>query len=303
MIATRNIGATDTEVTELSFGGAPLGAVGDRITDDEAAAIMHRAREGGMRYFDTAPLYGHGLSEKRVGRVLRELPRDDFVLSTKVGRLLVPADEGERYAGMRDAEPVAIRYDYSFDAVRRSLEASLARLGLDRVDILLCHDIDIWTHGDAQPGIFEAAKNGALPALGKLRQTVGKLDLPNRLVYGVRVGERIERYCDVGQDLHDIGEGSAQQFVPARAPLRPGERDTESRRQALDVLAEVDGAHLESLVGVVHGPTRRDRCDFGIGGLRPGVETAAWVDVEDDTAEVEQQGCRTRSNGGSLGLV
>ncbi len=170
MIAKRTLGSTDVEVTELGIGGAPLGAVGDRITDDQAAAIVHAARAGGIRYFDTAPLYGHGLSEKRLGAVLRELPRDDFVLSTKVGRLLVPIPEGERFAGMRDAEPVAIRYDYTFDAVRRSLESSLERLGLDRVDILLCHDIDVWTHGDAQPGIFESARNGALPALGKLRE-------------------------------------------------------------------------------------------------------------------------------------
>ena len=196
MIATRNIGATDIEVTELSFGGAPLGAVGDRITDDEAAAIMHRARDGGVRYFDTAPLYGHGLSEKRVGRVLSQLPRDEFVLSTKVGRLLVPADEGERYAGMRDAEPVAIRYDYSFDAVRRSLEASLARLGLDRVDILLCHDIDIWTHGDAQPGIFEAAKNGALPALGKLRE--------EGVVRAIGLGVNEWRVCSQVMEVMDV---------------------------------------------------------------------------------------------------
>ena len=196
MIAKRNIGTTDIEVTELSFGGAPLGAVGDRITDDEAAAIVHRARDGGVRYFDTAPLYGHGLSEKRVGRVLSQLPRDDFVLSTKVGRLLVPADEGERYAGMRDAEPVAIRYDYSFDAVRRSLAASLARLGLDRVDILLCHDIDIWTHGDAQPGIFEAAKNGALPALGKLRE--------EGVVRAIGLGVNEWRVCSQVMDLMDV---------------------------------------------------------------------------------------------------
>ena len=170
MIGTRNIGATDIAVTELGFGGAPLGAVGDRIGDADAAAIMQRARAGGISYFDTAPLYGHGLSEKRLGAVLRELPRDDFVLSTKVGRLLVPEAEGERFAGMRDAEPVAISYDYSFDGVRRSLEASLERLGLDRVDILLCHDIDVWTHGDAQPGIFETAKGGALRALRELRE-------------------------------------------------------------------------------------------------------------------------------------
>ena len=170
MIPTRTIGATDIEVTSLGFGGAPLGAVGDRISAETAAAIIHRARQGGIRYFDTAPLYGHGLSEKRVGATLGTLPRDDFVLSTKVGRLLVPATEGERYAGMRDAEPVAIRYDYSYDAVRRSLESSLERLGLDRVDILLCHDIDVWTHGDGQPEIFEAARDGALPAMRELRE-------------------------------------------------------------------------------------------------------------------------------------
>ena len=170
MIATRRIGATDIEVTELGFGGAPLGAVGDRIGDETAAAIVQRAHAGGVRYFDTAPLYGHGLSEKRLGRTLRQLPRDEFVLSTKIGRLLVPEAEGERYAGMRDHEPVAIRYDYSFDAARRSLESSLARLGLERVDILLCHDIDVWTHGDGQPGVFERARQGALPALRRLRE-------------------------------------------------------------------------------------------------------------------------------------
>ena len=170
MPATRTIGATDIQVTELSFGGAPLGAVGDRLTDADVQAIVQRAWQGGLRYFDTAPLYGHGLSEKRLGSVLRELPRDEFVLSTKVGRLLVPEAQGERFAGMRDAEPLAIRYDYSYDAVRRSLASSLERLGLDRVDILLCHDIDVWTHGDAQPGIFDAARNGALPALRELRE-------------------------------------------------------------------------------------------------------------------------------------
>ena len=170
MIGKRNIGKTDIEVTELGFGGAPLGAVGDRIDDDDVAAIVDHARAGGIRYFDTAPLYGHGLSEKRLGGILRQWARDEFVLSTKVGRLLVPEAQGERYAGMRDAEPVAIRYDYGFDAVRRSLEASLERLGLSRIDILLCHDIDVWTHGDAQPGIFETASSGALRALRELRE-------------------------------------------------------------------------------------------------------------------------------------
>ena len=196
MIATRNIGTTDIAVTELGFGGAPLGVVGDLITDDEAAAIMHRAWDGGIRYFDTAPLYGHGLSEKRVGRVLRELPRDSFVLSTKIGRLLVAVEEGERVARARDHEPFSIRYDYSFDAVKRSVEASLDRSGLDRIDMLLCHDIDAWTHGDAQAGIFDAARSGALPALRELRE--------QGVVRAIGLGVNEWQVCSRVLDMMDV---------------------------------------------------------------------------------------------------
>ncbi len=195
-IAKRRIGATDILVPELGFGGAPLGAVGDRLSNDDVSAIVHRAWAGGIRYFDTAPLYGHGLSEKRLGGVLRKLPRDDFVLSTKVGRLLVPEAQGERYPGMRDTEPVAIRYDYGFDAVARSVEASLARLGLDRIDILLCHDIDVWTHGDAQPGIFDTARRGALPALRALRE--------QGVVRAIGLGVNEWQVCDQVLDEMDV---------------------------------------------------------------------------------------------------
>ena len=196
MIGKRNIGKTDIEVTELGFGGAPLGAVGDRIDDDDVAAIVDHARAGGIRYFDTAPLYGHGLSEKRLGGILRQWERDEFVLSTKVGRLLVPEAQGERYAGMRDAEPVAIRYDYGFDAVRRSLDASLERLGLSRIDILLCHDIDVWTHGDAQPGIFETASSGALRALRELRE--------QGVVRAIGLGVNEWQVCSRVLDMMDV---------------------------------------------------------------------------------------------------
>ena len=176
---TRTLGRTGIAVTTLGFGGAPLGAVGAHIDDETVAAIVQAALDGGIRYFDTAPLYGHGLSEKRLGRNLAALPREDFVLSTKVGRLLVPPGQGERNPGMRDTEPVDFRYDYSYEATRASLEASLERLGLDRVDILLCHDIDLWTHGDAHAGVFDAAARGALPALSDLRAegTIGAFGL------------------------------------------------------------------------------------------------------------------------------
>ena len=149
--ATNTLGNSTVEVTELGFGGASLGAVGDRISEDQAIQILQAAYDVGIRYFDTAPLYGHGLSERRLGHFLSTLSRDSFALSTKVGRLLVPEGEGERDALMRDTEPFAIRYDYSYQAARASLEASFDRLGLDRVDVLFCHDIDIWTHGDGQP--------------------------------------------------------------------------------------------------------------------------------------------------------
>lgn len=162
----RRIGTTDIEVTALGFGGAPIGAAD--VSKAEMTSIIQRAYDGGVRYFDTAPLYGTGVSETRIGGELAKLPRDEFIISTKVGRLLVPseADKGDESS---DAASLMIRYDYSYDAARQSLEASLERLGLDHVDILLCHDIDTWTHGDAQPGIFETAVKGILPALHDLR--------------------------------------------------------------------------------------------------------------------------------------
>ena len=166
----RKIGRSGVEVTAWGMGCAPLGGVGDRISDEDSDGIVNAAWDAGIRYFDTAPLYGHGLSEKRIGRVLKDKPRDGFVLSTKLGRLLVPAAEGTRDALMRDRENLAIRYDYSSDAVIASIESSLKRLNLDRIDILLCHDIDRWTHGDAQPSIYEDAANGALPAMHRLRE-------------------------------------------------------------------------------------------------------------------------------------
>jgi D-threo-aldose 1-dehydrogenase len=166
----RRLGQSSVSVSVLGFGGAPFGAVGDRLSEAEAQAMVATAVRGGIRYFDTAPLYGHGLSERRVGRALQRVARDDFVLSTKVGRLLVPLEQGERFAGMRDQEPWSVQYDYSYDGAKRSLEESLERLGLDRVDVLFCHDIDVWTHGDGQPQVVASALTGALRALAELRE-------------------------------------------------------------------------------------------------------------------------------------
>lgn len=186
-IEKRRIGRTGVEVTAWGMGCATIGGVGDRISNEDSDAILETAWGMGIRYFDTAPLYGHGLSEKRVGRVLSQKSREDFVLSTKIGRLLVPQDQGTRHEGMRDNENLAIQYDYSSDAVVRSVESSLERLQLDRIDLLLCHDIDRWTHGDEQPGIYEAAANGALPAMHRLRE--------QGLVRGIGLGVNESAVC------------------------------------------------------------------------------------------------------------
>ncbi|PWJ21898.1 aldo/keto reductase [Jannaschia seohaensis] len=135
--------------TELGFGTAPLGNLYRAITDAEADAILARAWEAGVRYYDTAPLYGLGLSETRLNRFLRDKPRDEYVLSTKVGRYLVPATEATRDGHGKWFEVPARNevYDYSYDGVMRSLEASFERLGVDRIDVLFFHDIDVPNQG------------------------------------------------------------------------------------------------------------------------------------------------------------
>lgn len=146
----------------LGFGGAPVGNLYRAIDDDTATAAIDAAWEGGLRYFDTAPHYGLGLSERRLGAVLRDKPRDEYLLSTKVGRLIRPADapqdtDDEGFAVPGDRMRVR---DYSADGVRRSLEESLERLGLDRVDIVYIHDPD--DH-------WREAVDGAVPELERMR--------------------------------------------------------------------------------------------------------------------------------------
>jgi D-threo-aldose 1-dehydrogenase len=135
--------------TELGFGTAPMGNLYRAISDDDANAILERAWEAGVRYYDTAPLYGLGLSETRLNRFLRDKPRDDYVLSTKVGRLLRPCAPEDRDGFGKWFEVPARNelYDYSYDGVMRSVEFSLERLGTHRIDLLLAHDIDVPNQG------------------------------------------------------------------------------------------------------------------------------------------------------------
>ena len=170
----RTLGRTGLSVTRLGFGAAPIGGLFRAVSDEEAVATASRAWELGIRTFDVAPLYGYGAAERRLGTALSGRPRDEYVLSTKVGRLIRATDEippgadidRQAIDGREDAYyvgtgPVRVVFDYSADGVRRSIEESLTRLGLDRIDIALIHDPD--DH-------WREAIEGAWPALARMRE-------------------------------------------------------------------------------------------------------------------------------------
>ena len=145
-------GSLALSFTELGQGTAPLGNLYRAVSDDEAQAALEAAWDAGCRYYDTAPLYGLGLAETRLNRFLRGRPRDEYVLSTKVGRLLeVAPPEGRTGIGKFFAVPNRReQFDYSYGGIMRSFEASLERLGVDRIDLLHCHDLDVFNQGSRE---------------------------------------------------------------------------------------------------------------------------------------------------------
>jgi D-threo-aldose 1-dehydrogenase len=161
-LARRELGRSGVVVTELGLGCAALGNLYAEVSDETAAATVDAAWDGGIRLFDVAPHYGLGLAERRLGMALAERPRGEYVLSTKVGRRLVPVagPHGPDPAGFAVPAAYERRFDFSADGVRASIEESLSRLGLDRIDIALIHDPD--DHG-------EQAFAQAYPALERLR--------------------------------------------------------------------------------------------------------------------------------------
>jgi D-threo-aldose 1-dehydrogenase len=172
MLPTREVGTTGLRVPILGLGGAPLGDLYELIPEERALGTVAAAYDAGVRLFDTAPLYGYGLSEHRFGHVLRRRPRDSYVLATKVGRHLVPKPPAEidrgQWTGGLNMQPV---YDYSYDGTMRALEQSHQRLGIERIDIAFIHDVDVWTHGsrEAYERRYREAVDGAFRALADLR--------------------------------------------------------------------------------------------------------------------------------------
>ena len=165
------VGRRPVRVSPLGFGGAPIGNLYAPVSEEDAQSALHEALERGIRYFDTAPFYGHGLSERRMGRALAGRARASFAVSTKVGRLISDDHSRREMPDGFAVEGTRATFDYSRDGVRRSFAASLERLRIDRVDILYLHDIGRQTHGERHPEVLRMALDEALPSMASLRDS------------------------------------------------------------------------------------------------------------------------------------
>ncbi|HEV7335520.1 MAG TPA: aldo/keto reductase [Bosea sp. (in: a-proteobacteria)] len=194
-LPSRPLGRSGLMPSALGFGGAPLGDLYARLDEATATATVEAALAAGVSLIDTSPLYGHGLSEHRIGAALRRSGRKDVVISTKVGRVAEPfagRGDGSGYLG---GLPHSLRFDYSYDGAMRSLEQSALRLGVDRLDIVLIHDVDVWTHGaDRIEARFAEAMDGAYRALERLR-SAGAV---KAIGVGVNEAEMCERFARAG---------------------------------------------------------------------------------------------------------
>jgi D-threo-aldose 1-dehydrogenase len=171
----------------LGFGGAPLGNMFDVVDEGTAEATLVAAWDSGVRYYDTAPHYGSGLSEHRFGAILRRYPREEFVLSTKVGRLLRPDPSRPENAPFKQGLPFRVEVDYSYDATMRSMEDSYQRLGLAQIEVAFVHDLAADHLGDAWEEQFEVARAGAFRALTELRD--------QRVIKGWGLGVNLTEPC------------------------------------------------------------------------------------------------------------
>lgn len=247
----KELGSTGLQVTRLGLGCAALGGLYGDIPDEQAHAVVQTALDLGLNLIDTAPLYGSGRSEQRVGHVLKDVPRDSFVLCTKVGRVLDPVEPGDEDRGQDiydNPPPFKPVFDFSHDGVMRSFEESLQRLQLDRIDVLHIHDPD--DH-------YQAAISGAYPAIAKLRE--------QGLISGVSAGmNQWEMLADFARD------GDFDCFLLAG-------RYSLLEQEALDELFPLCE---EKNIGILAGGT------YNSGILAKGAQTGAKYNYADAPAEV-----------------
>jgi D-threo-aldose 1-dehydrogenase len=316
----RRIGRTAVEVTVLGLGCATLGSSRIAVSRQEAEAIVGAAWVAGVSYIDTAPYYGVGQAERCVGDAMRWVPRDEWVLSSKVGRLLRPRRTAVEDTDRRHPLPFEPVYDYSYDGVMRSFEDSLQRLGLARIDIVYVHDIGAMQHGEeAHPRLMRTLRDGGYRALEKLR-AAGTVQ-----AIGIGVNERevlleamdwgdwdafllAGRYTLLEQspldDLLPKCEKSGTSIVVG-GPLNSGilaGRDTwnyqtappeiVARVYAIEAVCDSHGVPLAAaalqfplahpaVAAVIPGPRNVDEFHANVRLLRHAIPAALWADLRD----------------------
>jgi D-threo-aldose 1-dehydrogenase len=281
-------------VSRLGLGGGPLGGLFEPVDEETATAVVERAWSRGVRLFDVAPLYGHGRAERFVGAVLRRKPRDEFTLSTKAGRLL-RAEAAAAPSDFAETEGVGPVFDFSADGVRRSLEESLERLGLDRVDVLYLHDPESHLDqavGEAQPelerlrdekvvGSIGVGTNVCATALRFVRETdVDQVLLANRITLLDRSGLAVARECsERGVALVAAGVFNSGLLADPRGDARYEYRRAppavRARALELDRLCEGEGVPLAA--AALQFPLRRDGVESVVVGARSVAELDADV--------------------------
>jgi len=196
---TRN--GTELAFSAIGLGMGPAGDLYELLDEKTVISTVEQAYQSGVRTFDTSPHYGNGLAESRLGAGLRRIPRDDIVVSTKIGRVMDPFGKPpernkDAYSpGFAGGFPHAPRFDYSYDGTMRSVEHSLLRMGLSRLDVLLIHDCDVWTHGKADADRrFKEAMDGAYKALDKLRSE----KLVGAIGFGINEADTCVRFARAG---------------------------------------------------------------------------------------------------------
>ena len=306
-------GRTGVQLTQLGLGGAPIGSMAVRVSEEDSLATVRQAWTEGVRYFDTAPWYGRGLSELRMGAGLRDLPRDEFILSSKVGRWLKsPADrqtfDTSPWVG---GNPFAIVFDYTYDGIMRSYEQSLQRLGVATYDLAVIHDLDFWHHA-SEPKV--AAYEAQLMASGwRALDELKRAGLIRAIGAGINERQMLDRWMDrvdldfflvalpytlLDQDVLDaefprlaeLGMGVVIGAVFASGILATGPIDdaryayapaSEAVKEKTRRLAEVCGRHGVPLAG--RGPAvpawASVRCGRHTGGVHRGPGLAERGDI------------------------
>jgi D-threo-aldose 1-dehydrogenase len=313
------IGTTAAAVTALGFGGASAGNLYTETTGEEATAAVDCAWAGGIRYFDTAPHYGLGLSERRLGAALRHRPREVFVISTKVGRMLEPnprpAGSDLAAGGFAVPDTLRRRFDFSAAAVRRSLEGSLGRLGLDRADLVYVHDPD--DHVDeaiagAIPELIRMREEGLVSAVGvgmnqwqaplrMVRETgIDLVMLAGRWTLLDRSGQPLVDEC-AARGVAVVAAAPFNSGLLARAwpgdgayfDYGPATPQVLARARALAGICQRHGVSLPD--AAIQFPLRHPAVVSVVGGMRSGEEVAAtlarFATVVPDDAWTELDAC------------